>query len=413
MTPSAILSAKTRSETRFIHPGPRPHTGFADTVRALPSNMRTGRSHILRPPLFPHSHPHPPGVGSHTDCPRLRYDRLAFRKRLRPKRSDRSSTEFLPENARRRTFPTPGNAPANHHWETGADACKSNKTLFGPSIPRRPTASQHPTKRPDRCRIPIRHPAKIRNDRLRHSAMPLRTTTEKPKRCPQKQQDSFRTEHSAVPHCLTTSEQTSQPVSNTDPSSHEDPQRPPPTSATLLQTTIGKPERMPAKATRLFSDRAFHGAPLLHNIRANVSTGIEYRSVILQGSGDKLPRHPRRPCEPPQRNRKDACTNNRKLFERAPLSRRFCLIACFEHEHTAPLHCDLFHRSHRFQRTSPTSACLRKNPEDVSQVFRQRNESNAGFSALLSFESYRENPHLSVAVLHRHVSTDYFLGGRI
>ena len=257
MTPSAILSAKTRSETRFIHPGPRPHTGFADTVRALPSNMRTGRSHILRPPLFPHSHPHPPGVGSHTDCPRLRYDRLAFRKRLRPKRSDRSSTEFLPENARRRTFPTPGNAPANHHWETGADACKSNKTLFGPSIPRRPTASQHPTKRPDRCRIPIRHPARVR-------------------------------------------------------------QQTPPTSAMLLQTTIGKPERMPAKTTGNFSDRAFRGAPLLHNIRPNVPTGIEYRSVIPRGPGNKRPRHPQRSCEPPQGNRKECLHKQQETFRTSP-----------------------------------------------------------------------------------------------
>ena len=179
MTPSAILSAKTRSETRFILPGPRPHTGFADTVRALPSNMRTGRSHILCPPLFPHSHPHPPVVGSHADCPRLRYDRLAFRKRLRPKRSDRSSTEFLPENARRRTLPTP-------------------------------TMS--------------------------------------------------------------------------------------------LRTTIGKPERMPAKATKLFSDRAFRGAPLLHNIRPNVPTGVEYRAVISRGSGNRRLRHPQYSCGPPLGN---------------------------------------------------------------------------------------------------------------
>ncbi len=318
MTPSAILSAKTRSETRFINPGPRPHTGFADTVRALPSNMRTGRSHILHPPLFPHSHPHPPVVGSHADCPRLRYDRLAFRKRLRPKRSDRfrvqnsfqrtpgderprhprhsckpplgnrsgrpqkqqetfrtehsaafhclttsertsqpvSSTDPSSHEDPQRPPPTRGAAPATHHWETGADACKSNKTLFGPSIPRRP---------------------------LLHN---IRANV--------------------------------QPMSNIEPSFHEDPQRPPPTLGDAPANHHWKTERMPAKATKLFSDRAFCGAPRLHNIRANVPTGVEYRSVIPRGSGNKRLRHPRCPCEPPLGNRKECQHKQQETFRTSP-----------------------------------------------------------------------------------------------
>ena len=257
MTPSAILSAKTRSETRFINPGPRPHTGFADTVRALPSNMRTGRSHILHPPLFPHSHPHPPVVGSHADCPRLRYDRLAFRKRLRPKRSDR----FRVQNSFQRT---PGD-----------------------ERPRHPRHS---------CKPPLGN----RSGR------------------PQKQQETFRTEHSAAFHCLTTSERTSQPVSSTDPSSHEDPQRPPPTLGDAPANHHWETEMMPAKATKLFSDRAFCGAPRVHNIRANVPTGVEYRSVIPRGSGNKRLRHPRCPCEPPLGNRKECQHKQQETFRTSP-----------------------------------------------------------------------------------------------
>ncbi len=243
----------------------------------------------------------------------------------------------------------------------------------------------------------------------------------------------------------------------------------------LLQTTIGKLEKMPAKTTGLFSDRAFHGAPLLHNIRPNVPTGVEYRSVIPRRSATTASDARRCPCEPPQRNRKDARKNNKTPFEPS-IPRR---PTASQHPSERPNRCGILirHPARVRQQTPPTpgnaptnhhwetermpakttgnfsseplcpegSASLRassmsirrpyiaisfiavigfkehrrhrlffgKNPEDVSQVFRQRNESNAGFSALLSFESYRENPHLSVAVLHRHVSTDYFLGGRI